>query len=182
MILPEQFTNPILRLEFGINDESGAEAMQLQFKHGTLAMDEPYSLNEEGTYDNYIKGITDLSVSKIYTQMGFAANEEEMEDIVTELPIYDGGYTTDTNNVEMEVWNELELILYSDKLYVYWNGTLIPPDAAASAALDIPMAVGQEYFTVSTAYQSSAGKFGIRMWPGAVIKSVQIHASSKERL
>jgi len=175
-ILHADYTSPALRVEFSVNQTPGEEVVQTQFKVGQLDMSTQYELEDEITpqtvEDNLVRGMQPgYATSQIYTQVGFV---NEASDIVMSDPdgfvIYDGGTFVDSGGDVIEQWNELELLWKDNQLYVWWNGYLITPSTADSAALSTPVAVNTPYFPLT----SRIGKFGTRLWPGATVREIKV--------
>lgn len=175
-LLHEEYSAPCLRLEFSVNDNSGAESVQLQAKAGILDMSQGYELNLSGEFtDDFVRGFRDgtLSVSRIYTQDGFITTGTETPDAEpADFRVYDGGALPVPVNGETEKWNELKIMYRNGELWVWWNGLLVPPDPTASAALPTPVAVSTPYFPVSPL--NEVGKVGLRLWPGATVREVEV--------
>ena len=172
--MQDNYTSPILRLEFSVIDQTGNQSVQLQFKAGILDMIYPYELNETGTItDNLIRGLRPnaYTISKIYTQNGFINNPDNKGDITTSdanFIVYDGGYYNTTD----EQWNTLELIYRFPQLWVWWNNLLITP-------LNDPTPIDPNANPCDTSYfpmqiDFPVGKYGLRLWPGAKIRQIEI--------
>jgi hypothetical protein len=68
-------------------------------------------------------------------------------------------------------------MLRGQQVWVWWNGLLIAPNTAISAALPNPVSVTTPYFPINRTRQF--GKFGMRMWPGATLRSAVISSQAQ---
>lgn len=175
-MIREDYTAPALRLEFSINDATGTEALQLQMVAGLLDMGKPYELNQEGQFeDDFVRGFKTGTrvLGSIMTQDGFITTGTETPATSPDsFRVVDGGSIPIPIDGETELWNTLEVMFRDGQIWVWWNGLLIPPDAALSAAQTDPVTVTTPYFPVSTNIE--VGKVGLRLWPGAIIREVEI--------
>lgn len=175
-LLHEDYTSPAVRLEFSINDNTGAESLQLQFVSGLLDMAEPYQLNlTSDTSDDFVRDFRAGTkiVSKIMTQDGFIVNGTETPAVSPEgFRVVDGGTLPVPVDDESEAWNTLEIMYRDGQMWIWWNGLLVPPDPALSAALPTPVSVSTPYFPVATTVE--VGKVGLRLWPGAIVRELEI--------
>lgn len=170
----QDYTSPCLRLEFSVNDNTGSEAVQMQFKGGILDMGEPYELDSTLLpEDNLVRGMSPYSISRTFTQDGFISTGlETPESDPSDFIVYDGGPLAATIDGQTELWNELKVMYRDNELWVWWNGMLVPPDTTASAALPNPVAVNTPYFPVVSDLE--VGKVGFRLWPGAVVREFEV--------
>jgi len=175
-VIHEDYSAPALRLEFSINDNTGAESIQFQAVAGILDMNEPYDLNIASDFsDDFVRDFRPgtKSVSRIMTQDGFIT-------LGTETPnadplgfkVVDGGILPVPVDDEVEQWNVLEVMYRDGQLWVWWNNLLVPPDPALSAALPSPLTITTPYFPVTP--EIEVGKVGFRLWPGAIIRNVEV--------
>jgi hypothetical protein len=174
-LLRHDYTSPCLRIESSVNNNTGSESVQMQFKAGILDMSEPYELNLTNPKDNFVRGLRpgEFTVSRIYTQDGFiTTGVETPEATPSGFAVYYGGTLPAAVNGRTEIFNELELLFKEDQLWVFWNGLLITPDAESSAALAEPVAVNTPYFPITT--DLPVGKVAFRLWPGAVIREIEV--------
>jgi hypothetical protein len=175
-IVHEDYTAPAVRLEFSVNDSTGGETVQLQVKAGVLDMSKAYDLNVSSDFsDDFVRDFTPgtLTISKIMTQSGFLV--DGTENVASEplgFKVYDGGFLPTPINGEIEKWNELEVMYRDGQLWIWWNRLLVPPDPTLSAALPTPVSVGTPYFPLPPTI--SVGKVGFRLWPGAIIREVEV--------
>lgn len=176
----QDYTSPALRLEFSVNDNTGAESLQLQFKGGILDMNEAYNLNVEDDFsDDFVRDFRpgSVSVSKIMTQDGFFFfGNENLPSDPEAFKVFEGGTLPAELNGETELWNELEIMYRDGELWVWWNKLLINPDPAESAKLPTPVAITTPYFQVPSL--NEVGKIGFRLFPGAIIREIEIRDQS----
>ena len=176
-LLHEEYTAPCARLEFSVNSNTGAESVQFQVKGGILDMGEPYELDIDLPEDNYVRGMRpgEYTISRIYTQDGFIATGVETPAAdPSGFKVYSGGPLETEIDGLTELWNVLEVMYRDDQLWIWWNGEIIPPDTASSAALPTPVGVNTPYFPLVSPVE--VGKVGLRLWPGAVIREVAVYA------
>lgn len=177
--MQDNYTTPVLRLEFSVIDQTGNQSVQLQFKAGILDMIYPYELNETDTVtDNLIRGLRPkaYTVSKIYSQTGFISDPSDSSNIVVSDPnfiVYDGGYY----NTSDEQWNTLELIYRFPQLWVWWNNLLITPLGDPTSIDSNANPCDTSYFPMQIDFP--VGKYGLRLWPGAKIRQIEIRDKLK---
>lgn len=175
-LLHNDYTTPALRLEFSVNDNTDSESVQLQMVGGLLDMVEPYQLNvTEDASDDFVRDFQPGTkiVSSILTQDGFITNGTETPSAEpTGFRVVDGGTLPVPVDGESENWNLLEVMYRDGQLWVWWNTLLVPPDPSLTAALPTPVSVNTPYFPVDP--QIEVGKVGLRLWPGAIIREVEI--------
>jgi hypothetical protein len=175
-LLHAEYNAACCRLEFSINDQSDAEAIQLQFKVGILDMGTPYELDiGVDPADEFVRGFKpgEFAVSRIYTQDGFIiSGTENPQSDPEDFRCYYGGFLPSPIDGEREKWNVLEIMYRDEQIWIWWNGLLIPPDVTASAALPIPVPVNTPYFPVVSPIE--IGKVAFRLWPGATMREVQV--------
>lgn len=167
----QDYDAPCVRLQFA---QDGDE-IQLQFKVGTLSMSDTYEGNSINDLDDYVRGMADgYAVSSIYTQAeSWSGLGSKPAVSVDDFVVYDGGSVGST-----EYWNELEIMFRSGQVWIWWNGLLVPPDSVESADLDSPVTISTPYFPVSTPLEF--GKFGMRLWPGAKVRSIIARAQNRD--
>lgn len=181
------YTSPCCRLEFSVNNTTSDQSVQLQIKSGILDMQLPYELNRDSTVlDDLVRGLRPgYVVSKVMTQDGFITDGigADVESDPTGFRVYTGGElpADATIDGETEKWNELQLMFRDDQLWVWWNGQIIAPDISATTALQTPgnvtglaanLTSGTPYFPLFS--DLDYGKVGFRMWPGAIVRSVEL--------
>jgi len=139
-------------------------------------MSKAYGLNIDDDFsDDFVRDFTPgtLAVSKIMTQDGFlVTGTEEVASNPTGFKVFEGGFLPVPIDGEEERWNELEVMYRDGQLWVWWNKLLVPPDPALSAALETPVSITTPYFPVPPLVE--VGKVGLRLWPGTVIREVEI--------
>lgn len=175
-VVHEDYSAPALRLEFSINDNTGAESIQFQAVAGILNMNQPYGLNIADDFsDDFVRDFQTgtKSVSRIMTQDGFITlgSETPTADPVG-FRVVDGGTLPVPIEDESEQWNTLEVMYRDSQLWVWWNGLLVPPNPQLSAALPSPLTITTPYFPVTP--EIEVGKVGFRLWPGAIVRDVEI--------
>lgn len=172
-LVHQEFSAPCVRLEFGVDDD---DEITLQFKVGTLGMDTAYE-NEDAAddLDDYVRGLrAGYAVSAGYSQEeGWTGVGTQPTPSVDGFAIYDGGVQSDG----AEYWNVLEIMLRAGQVWIWWNGLLVPPNTTLSAALDTPVNISTPYFPVES--DRTYGKFGMRMWPGAKLRKVELRTQPK---
>jgi hypothetical protein len=136
-----------------------------------------YEGDQPGVTDNHILGLTaGYMVSAAYSQeSSFSGVGTEPTTSVSGFLIYDGGVPGSSS--ETEYWNELEIMLKEDQLWLWWNGLLIPPDTTLCAELATPVTISTPYFPITR--ETVLGKFGLRLWPGALVRRVQVRAQCR---
>lgn len=175
-LLHEDYSSSAVRLEFSINPTTNQESVQLQVAAGLLDMSEPYSLNlDSNPVDDLVRDFQPgaFSVSRIHTQDGFIQSEaDEVEAVPADFRVFDGGFLSPPVDGQTEKWNELEIMYRDGQLWIWWNRLLVPPDSGASSSLPTPVAVSTPYFPVAPSLE--VGKVGLRLWPGSVIREVEV--------
>lgn len=174
-LLHQEYNCPAVRLEFSVNDQTDAESVQLQVRAGLLNMAQPYELDvSEGRLDDLVRGFTagKESVSKIHTQQGFITSIETPAADPDTFKVYRGGFLPIPIDGETERFNELEIMYRQSQIWVWWNRLLITPDPVASSGLTPPVVVNTPYFPVTST--TPIGKVGFRLWPGAIIRQVEV--------
>jgi hypothetical protein len=178
-VLHLDYTAPALRLEFSVNETSGSQAVQLQFKAGLLDMSVPYDLDLGAeAADDLVRGFKPgFAVSRIYTQNGFITSNEEPQSEPTDFKVYTGGFLPFEIDGQTERWNALEIMLRDDQLWVWWNNLLVNPSVEDSAGLPTPVIINTPFFPFKT--PADIGKVGFRLWPGTKVRSVEVRDQAK---
>ena len=175
-VIHEDYSTPAVRLEFSINDVTNAEAIQLQIVTGILDMNRAYELNIDTDFsDDFVRDFRPGTrvVSSIMTQDGFIVNGTETPDTDPgTFRVVDGGTLPVPIDGETELWNVLELMYRDGQLWVWWNGLLVPPNPGLTAAQTNPVNVSTPYFPLDPLID--LGKVGMRLWPGAILRDVEI--------
>lgn len=179
LILHEDYDTYCCRLEFLVNDEPGTEGVQLQFKVGILDMNEEYQFNETSQRDNLIKGFMpgSYSVSRWFYQDGFWSGPGTTTGDPSNFIVFPGGRV-----LGEEAWNKLEILCRDGEFWIWWNEMLVTPDASENAnVLPAPeIDISNPYFDISGDPDKgipgapTSGKFGMRLWPGAKIRSLSL--------
>lgn len=175
-LLRQDYSGPCVRLQFTVNNTTHAEAVQLQVKVGILDMSVPFECHEPSSpEDDLVRGLgPGYTVSKVLVQNGFISDGIG-HGIVSSPPgfrVYKGGELPAPVAGQTERFNDLEIMFRDNQIWIWWNGMLIPPDTIASANLPTPVAVNTPYFPIHP--QIRIGKFALRMFPGAVVRSVEL--------
>jgi hypothetical protein len=174
-LLHTEYNNPCLRLEFTVDDVTGL--ISLQFKVGTLDMSVKYEEDIADDVDDYVRGLSDYTVSAVYSQSGsFTGVGTKPVASPDNFTVYDGGIQT--GGTLNEYWNRLILMVRDDQLWVWWNGLLIPPSSSLSAALSTPISVSTPYFPITNDVDKPFGKIGMRLWPGSIVRRVEIYSQN----
>jgi len=175
-LLHEDYTAPATRLSFSINRTADQESVQLQVLAGTLSMSTAYSLDDPDNFqDDFVRGFLpgEFTISDAFIQTGFINDGigADVESNPDDFRVYDGGFLPAPVGDSTEKWNELMIMKRGSQLWVWWNNLLVTPSAEGSAELPTPVAVSTPYFPISSL---PVGKVGLRMWPGAVIRDVEV--------
>lgn len=136
---------------------------------GVLGMGTLYQSNGAGDLDDYIRGFeAGYVVSTTYAQDGLWDGLGTPPDSnVSGFNIVSGTAGTGT-----ERWNRLEVMVKDNRLWMWWNGLLIPPNTQSSALLPVPVNITSQYYPFEPIYD--LGKLVLRMWPGLVIRRAQV--------
>jgi hypothetical protein len=171
-LLHQEYSSPVVRLEFTMGD---ADLVQMQVKVGILDMSVAYENDDEDNdVDDYVRGLrAGYAVSAIYSQAGlFTGIGTKPTATPTNFTVYDGG--AQSGGVEAEYWNRVEVMVRDNQVWVWWNGTLMPPSSTLSAQLDTPVTISTPYFTIPTDSTQPFGKCGLRLWPGATVRRIDV--------
>jgi hypothetical protein len=175
-LLHEDYSAPAVRLEFSVNDNVGSESVQLQVAAGILDMNQAYDLNISDDFsDDFVRGFRPNTkiVSSIMTQAGFIVNGTEEPSVEPEgFRVYDGGALPVPLDGETEKWNLLEIMYRDGEVWIWWNNLLVPPNPTLTAGLQHPVSVSTPYFPVAP--EIDLGKVGFRLWPGAIVRDIEI--------
>lgn len=181
-VLHQEFTCPAVRCEFSIDETPGQNNIQLQFRVGLLDMSNKYEFNMgSDPADEYVRGFLPGSfmVSKIYTQAGFiTAGTETPAADPSDFKVYRGGSLPAPINGTTELFNDLEIMYRDSQIWIWWNRLLVNPDPVLSAALATPVVVNTPYFPVTS--PTTMGKVALRLWPGAVVREVEVRDQSQK--
>jgi len=174
-LLRKDFTCPAVRFQFTQNTSSGSEQVQLKVQVGILDMNTRYDLNDEDSEDDLVRGFQPGSaVSQVFSQNGFIV--DGVGSGVSSSPeafrCYFGGELPAPINGEVEKWNDVTVLVRDNQVWIWFNGLLVSPDTLLSADQTSPVAVNTPYFPINI--QTLSGKMGLRMFPGAVIRSMEV--------
>lgn len=172
-LLHQEYSCPIVRVEFSFDDDTGL--VQVQFKVGTLDMSLPYEedvLADDS--DDFVRGLADgYAVSAVYSQTAAFTGVGTQPDASPEgFVVYDGG--AQIGGTLSEYWNTLEIMVRDNQVWIWWNRLLIPPSTTLSQALSSPVTITTPYFTIDQDVNRQFGKVGVRMWPGAKLRRMDV--------
>lgn len=175
-LLRQDFTSPAIRLQFDLSDSSsGGTTIKLQFIVGILDMTVPYDKDTNRPEDDLVRGFAPgFTVSEILIQDGVIADGIGAD--VTSTPagfrVFKGGELAIPVEGQTEKWNDLEIMFRDTQVWIWWNKLLISPDTLLSGALPSPVTVNTPYFPINP--QIRIGKIAARMFPGAVLRNMEI--------
>jgi hypothetical protein len=171
-LLHQEYNSPVVRVEFSFNSSTGL--VELQFKVGTLDMSLPYEEDIGDDLDDFVRGLAPgYAVSAVYSQAGTFTGVGTQPSASPEgFVVFDGG--AQIGGTQDEYWNRLEVMVRDDQLWVWWNQLLIPPSTTLSATLPTPVDIDTPYFPLTLDPDRQFGKTGLRMWPGAKLRRVDI--------
>ena len=172
-LLHQEYNSVVVRVEFGFTP--GTNLVELQFKVGTLDMSLPYEEDlAADDLDDYVRGMTSgYAVSAVYSQAGtFTGVGAKPATSPENFKVYDGG--AQIGGVEDEYWNKLEIMLRDNQVWIWWNGLLMPPSASLSSQLPVPVILDSPYFPITESDNMEFGKMGVRMWPGATMRRMNV--------
>jgi hypothetical protein len=176
-LLHQEYNSTVVRVEFTFDEATGLT--QLQFKVGILDMSLPYEDDIfDDDSDDFVRGLTPgYAVSAIYSQSGtFTGVGTQPQSSPSGFVVYDGG--AQIGGLQEEYWNRLEVLVKDDQLWIWWNRLLIPPSPTLSAALPTSVSIDTPYFPITLNPNRQFGKNGLRMWPGAKIRRVDIRTQA----
>jgi hypothetical protein len=172
-LLHQEYNSPAVRVEFSFTPATGL--VELQFKVGTLDMSLPYEEDIVGDdVDDYVRGLAPgYAVSAIYSQAGTFTGVGTQPSASPEgFVVYDGGSVI--GGTQDEFWNRLEVMVRDDQIWIWWNQLLIPPSTTLSQGLVTPVEIETPYFPIVQDPDKEAGKAGLRMWPGAKVRRMDV--------
>ena len=171
-LLHQEYNTPVVRVEFDYNTSTGL--VELQFKVGTLDMSLPYEDDAADDADDFIRGLAPgYAVSAVYSQAGtFTGIGTQPSASPEGFVIYDGGLQI--GGTQDEYWNNLEVMVRDDQIWIWWNQLLIPPSTTLSAVLPTSVTIDTPYFPITVDPDQQFGKNGLRLWPGAKIRRMDI--------
>ncbi len=172
-LLHQEYNSPLVRVEFSFNPSTGL--VEVQFKVGTLDMSLPY---EEDIIpddaDDFVRGLAPgYAVSAVYSQAAPFTGVGTQPDVTPEgFVVYEGG--AQVGGVLSEYWNTLEIMLRDNQVWLWWNKLLIPPSTTLSQTLPTPVTISTPYFTIDQDVNRTFGKVGMRLWPGATVRRLDV--------
>lgn len=171
-LVHQDYNSQIVRLEFTL--EPGSNVQRLQLKVGNLNTSLLYEQDISTPRDDFVRGLSPgYAVSAQYSQANlYNGTGSKPLSVPDAFVIYDGGAVL--GGSRSEYWNELEVMIRDNQLWVWWNKLLIPPDPDANLLLPTPVTINTPYFNINDGY----GKFGLRMFPGAVIRSCELRTQT----
>lgn len=173
-LLHEEYSCPVVRIETTFDEDT--EIVSVQFKVGTLDMSVAYEEDLINDIDDFVRGLAaGYAVSAVYTQDGtFSGVGMQPEASPESFVVYDGG--EQVSSEVSEYWNNVVIMVRDEQVWIWWNGLLIPPSTTLSAGLDSPVSITTPYFTIDTDSNRQFGKYGVRMWPGAKIRRIDLRS------
>mgnify|MGYP003642577187 FL=1 len=171
-LLHQEYNTPVVRVEYSYN--SGTGLVELQFKVGTLDMSLPYEEDIGDDSDDYVRGLAPgYAVSAVYSQAGtFTGVGTQPSASPDGFVVFDGG--AQVGGIQDEYWNRLEVMVRDDQVWIWWNQLLIPPSTTLSAVLPTSVDISTPYFPIIIDPNNQYGKSGLRMWPGAKLRRMDI--------
>lgn len=172
-LLHQEYDATVVRVEFSYDSETGL--IETQFKVGTLDMSLPYEGDDaDDDADDFVRGLAaGYAVSAVYSQDApFTGVGTQPTSSPEGFVVYDGG--TQVGGTQAEYWNTLEIMLRDNQIWIWWNRLLVSPSSTLSAALASPVDIDTPYFTVEADAARTFGKTGLRLWPGAKVRRVDV--------
>lgn len=171
-LLHQEYNATVVRVEYSYN--SGTGLVELQFKVGVLDMSLPYEEDIADDSDDYVRGLAPgYAVSAVYSQAGtFTGIGTQPSASPDGFVVFDGGMQI--GGIQDEYWNRLEIMVRDDQVWIWWNQLLIPPSTTLSSVLPTPVDINTPYFPVTLDPNNQFGKNGLRMWPGAKLRRMDI--------
>lgn len=171
-LLHEDYNSTIVRCEF--YRDVNSSVISLQVKVGTLDMARAYEDDMAGPMDDLLRGMAPgHAVSNVYNQANtYTGIGTQPQTNVSGFAIYEGGAVIGGN--QDEYWNRIEIMVRDNQVWVWWNKLLIPPNAERSSALPQPVTISTPYFVIPQSVYTSFGKYGVKMFPGASLRQIDI--------
>jgi len=171
-LLHQEYNSPVVRVEFSFNPDTAL--VELQFKVGVLDMSLPYEEDIDDDADDFVRGLAPgYAVSAIYSQAGtFIGVGTQPSSSPEGFVVFDGG--AQIGGVQDEYWNRLEVMVRDDQVWIWWNQLLIPPSTILNAILPTPVEISTPYFPITVDAEKQHGKTGLRMWPGAKLRRMDV--------
>jgi len=172
-LVHQDYDSPCLRIDWEV--EPASNIQRVRFRTGNLNTGLPYSDDIGSPKDDFVRGLNPGYVtSAVYSQAGFWTGiGSKPQTSLDEFSIYDGGAVL--GGAVDEFWNELEVMIRDNQLWIWWNKLLIPPDPTANSALPQPVTIDTPYYPVN----SGKGKLGLRMFPGTRVREVEIQGQTR---
>jgi len=172
-LVHQDYNASVLRIDWEV--EPASNIQRVQFKSGNLNTGLPYDQDGPSAKDDFVRGLDPgYVVSSIYSQAGFwNGTGNKPQTSLPEFAIYNGGAVL--GGAQTEYWNELEMMIRDDQLWVWWNKLLIPPDPNLNIALPTPVTIDTPYYPVDM----KKGKIALRMFPGTKIREVEIQSQTR---
>lgn len=171
-LVHQEYSCNVVRVEFSY--ESVTQLLQVQFKVGFLDMSLPYEGDTVDDTDDFVRGLSPgYAVSAIYSQAGtFSGVGTQPAASPSGFVAYNGGAVV--GGAQSEYWNTLEIMHRDNQVWIWWNRLLIPPSTLLSGALPTPVSIDTPYYPVTVPSTKLFGKYGVRMWPGASIRNIDV--------
>lgn len=179
-LLHQEYSCPVVRVVMGYDD--GTEIVTVQFKVGTLDMSTAFEDDDsDDDVDDFVRGIADgYAVSAEYTQDGtFTGVGDRPEASPDSFVVYEGG--EQISSEISEYWNKLDIMVRDSQVWIWWNDLLVPPSTTLSAALPSPVNISTPYFNIDSDDYRQFGKYGMRLWPGAKVRRIDLRTQLTQR-
>lgn len=172
-LLHQEYNSTVVRVEFSYNTSTGL--VEVQFKVGALDMSLPYEEDIlADDVDDFVRGLAPgYAVSSVYSQAAPFSGIGSQPDASPEgFVVYDGG--AQVGGPLSEYWNTIEIMLRDNQVWIWWNKLLIPPSSTLSQSLPTPVTIDTPYFPIEQDANKQFGKCGVRLWPGATIRRMDV--------
>lgn len=171
-LLHQEYNTTCARFEFAYSPATAIATLQV--KVGTLDMSAAYENLVPGDVEDFVRGMAaGYTISPQYQQAGlFTGVGAQPQGSPQDFVLYEGG--AQVGGTQSEYWNTLELMLREDQLWIWWNRLLLTPSPQLSGSLPTPVVVTTPYFPVQNDVNRPYGKVGLRMWPGAAIRRMDV--------
>lgn len=172
-LVHQEYSSNVVRVEFSY--DSGTGLQQVQFKVGYLDMSLPYEEDlSANDLDDFVRGLAPgYAVSAIYSQSGlYSGVGTQPTASPSGFVLYTGGAVVGGDKAEY--WNELDIMVRDGQVWIWWNKLLVPPSKTLSSALASPVNIDTPYFNIDVDEFKAFGKYGIRMFPGATLRSFDL--------
>jgi hypothetical protein len=171
-LLHEDYSASVVRCEFF--QDTNTNIIRYQVSVGSLDVGRAFVDDNAGTLDDLIRGLAPgYAVSSVYTQAdAYDGVGTQPTPNVPGFVVYEGGSVV--AGQQDEYWNRIEIMVRDDQVWVWWNQLLIPPNTDASAALTTPVSITSPYYTIPNSTYTSFGKYGVKMFPGAKLRQMDV--------